>query len=121
MSWFATELTHHDEEVHKHKRGQAEGHQTWESLCFLVAARAWATIWSDKRVTITMQSDNMSALSLAARLKSNVSPILAKETALVHSGTAFQPRYLHVPGVLNLSADALSRLTEPGGGYVVPQ
>ena len=68
-----------------------------------------------------MKSDNMAALSLAARLKSKVSSLIAKETALVYSSASFQPRYVeHVPGVLNFSADALSRLSDPNGDYEVP-
>ena len=121
VSWFASELTHHDEAIHKQSRGEAEGQQNWEALCVLVAVRCWATRWLDKRVSITMKSDNMAALSLAARLKSKVSSLIAKETALVYSSASFQPRYVeHIPGVLNYSADALSRLTDPSGGYEVP-
>ena len=116
VSWFASELSNHDETIHKQQRGQAEGQQTWEALCVLVAVRCWASRWMDKRVSINMKSDNMAALSLAARLKSKVSSLIAKETALVYSSASFQPRYVeHVPGVLNFSADALSRLSDPNG------
>ena len=122
VSWFASQLLQEDANIHKKSLGDSAGQQVWEALCVLVAVRAWIHRWASKRVTITVKSDNIAALSMLANLKSKASPLIARELALTLSRAAFQPRFIdHVPGVMNAVADNLSRLWEPGAAFQVPE
>ena len=64
----------------------------------------------------------MAALALAAKLKASGSRgLIARELALLYSESSFEPRWtVHLPGVLNVIPDALSRLTDPSGKYEIP-
>ena len=122
ISWFATPLTRHDERIHKRRIGCAKGQQVWECLCFLVALRVWKEFWADRKLSITIRSDNLAALFLGAQMKFKASALVAKEVALEYSDTSFEPRvFEHVPGISNVLADKLSRLFEPGAGVQVPE
>ena len=58
---------------------------------------------------------------MASTLKITSSQLIAREVALELSEAAFMPRHVvHVPGVMNVWADALSRLSSPRGHYAVP-
>ena len=112
VSWFSSPVSSADEQIHGLKRGDEKGQQVWEALCLLMALRLWTKFWTDKKLNITLKSDNMAALILVARMKSNASPLIAKEVAYAMSRAAFQPRLIvHVPGVMNFIADTLSRLS----------
>ena len=121
-TYFASELTHHDERIHKARIGSDKGQQIWESLCILVALRLWRVLWMQRKVTLSLKSDNMAALVLAAKLKASGSrSLIARELALLYSESSFEPRWtVHLPGVLNIIPDALSRLTDPSGKYQIP-
>ena len=64
----------------------------------------------------------MSALALAAKLKeTGKSHLISRGLALKYSAATFLPRYVeHLPGIVNVAADALSRLHDPSGRYEVP-
>ena len=121
LSWFSSNLTKWDEERFNHKIGTDAGQQTWEALCILVALRAWKKMWATQQCSLTIKSDNISALVMASKLKITSSQLIAREVALELSEAAFMPRHVvHVPGVMNVWADALSRLSSPRGHYAVP-
>ena len=121
VSWFSSDLTHHDEVQFHHRAGSDTGQQTWEALCILVALRTWAKQWMDKQITLTIKSDNISALVMTSRLRITASRLVAKELAMTLSEASFMPRHVvHVPGAMNCWADALSRLSAPGGKYSIP-
>ena len=87
----------------------------------MVALRAWSTHWISQQTSLTIKSDNVSALVMAARLKVTSSQLIARELAMTLSEASFMPRHVvHVPGVMNVWADALSRLDAPGGSYRIP-
>ena len=44
-AFFHSDLTEHDERIHKYKIGDSRGQQCWECLTVLVATRAFAPIW----------------------------------------------------------------------------
>ena len=114
VSWFATSISDGYVAIHRHHRGDNKGQQTWESLCVLIAVRCWAKCWVNTKATITLKSYNMMALAVAAKLKSSVSTLMSKELALAFSASCFQPQFIeHVPGVFNVSADALPGLDDP--------
>ena len=121
-SWFAAPLSDHDVTIHQHRRGCSKGQQTWEALVLLIAVKLWLSWWGEVRTTVSIKSDNLAALAMAAKMKSNISGLICKELALVMARASFQPRYLeHVPGVMNFTADSLSRLWDPSGNYGIPQ
>ena len=85
----------------------------------LVAIRAFAPIWLQRKASIKLRSDNMSALTLAAKLKcTGHSNLIAWEAAMTYGKAAVQPRCIeHLPGIVNTVADALSRLSDPSMKY----
>ena len=94
ISWFSSPLTRHGERIHKRRIGCAKGQQVWECLCFLVALRVWKEFWADRKLSITIRSDNLAALFLGAQMKFKASALVAKEVALEYSDTSFEPRIL---------------------------
>ena len=109
--------------IHRRKIGDSKGQQVWESLTLLVALTLWFNYWSCSRCSFTIKSDNNSALILAATLKSSKGlNLIARETALLYCKAQFEPRFLeHVPGVMNVAADSLSRLNDPSKTYSIPE
>ena len=71
---------------------------------------------------MSLKSDSKSALSIAARLNTSKNANqIGGEIAYLYTEAAYQPRYVtHVPGVANVMADALSRLTDPTKHYQIP-
>ena len=71
---------------------------------------------------LAIRGDNKAALSIAAKLKvAKNSSLIGKEMAWIYTQAAFHPRYVqHVPGVTNVLADALSRITDPTKKYKIP-
>ena len=122
MAFFSSVLTKDDENIHHHRIGEHEGQQLWECLSVLVALKAWLHFWSQRRLSVAIQSDNLSALYMAARMKSKASPLTNKEVALIYSRASFEPRFVeHIPGIANSLANGLSRLHEPNSQYVLPE
>ena len=82
----------------------------------------WARHWLGYQCTLTIKSDNISALVMASRLKITSSELISQELALLLSEASYMPRHvIHVPGVMNAWADALSRLSDPSRKYSVPE
>ena len=58
---------------------------------------------------------------MAPKLNITISQLIAREVALELSEASFMPRrVVHVPVVMNVWADALSRLDDPRSHYEVP-
>eukprot|EP00972_Heterocapsa_arctica_P089569 13206844-Heterocapsa_arctica.AAC.1 len=95
--------------------GIAEGQQTWECLCALVALRHWAPLWRNQRCQLTVRSDSIAALTavLTAKADGPGTSLVAQELALDMAEAVYTPRLVaHLPGVANDLADDLSRLSE---------
>lgn len=122
ITYFADGITTHDSRIFGFERGDDKGQQIWESLCLLVALKTWAHEWMHRRIVLQMKSDNTGALTLATQLKGKgPRGILARELALLYSESSFEPRRCtHIPGVVNVGPDALSRLQDPSGTYQIP-
>jgi len=121
-SYFASRLSHHDETILKAQIGSDESQQVFEALVILVAFRLWIDVLREKRLLVTLTSDNTSALAMSAKLKITASTLISRELALLLSETSFQPRVIeHLPGVMNSHADALSRLWQPGANFRIPE
>ena len=70
-----------------------------------------------------MRSDSAAALTMTMHLKfPGAGPgIIARELAMVIGCATFRPDvYSHVPGLANVTADALSRRYEPGVSFRLP-
>ena len=121
ISWFSSPLTVEDEKQFGTKAGIADGQQIWETLCVVVALRLWLPQWRSKRVRVAIKSDNMTALTAAAKLKCATSPLLGRELSMLYTSASFEPTIVeHLPGAMNSMADTLSRLSEPGSRKTIP-
>ena len=69
-----------------------------------------------RRFSLTLKGDNVTALTLALRMKSPPGPLkaIAKEIAMILTKSPYRPRAAkHIPGLANPIADALSRKFDP--------
>ena len=108
-------ITAEDERILKVKKLGSEGQQVWEGLVLLAALRLWRHHWQDKRVSLQVKSDSVSALILIVKMKTSGvgTSILAREMALNIADALYEPNVCeHIPGIANVIADHLSRMTE---------
>ena len=122
-SWFSSPLSESDEEIFGHSIGSSTGQQTWECLVVLVALRLWRAEWCHSRAQLEVRGDSIAALTMVMNMKaSGRGPgIVARELALELGNAEFKPNlFSHIPGIANVSADALSRRTEPGKPFALP-
>ncbi len=104
--------------------GSSKAQQTMESLGGLVALRHWKSRWQNKNAVLHIRGDNVGALTLFGQLTthSSTNSIIAREAALDIGMTTFKPRVVeHVPGITNITCDALSRMRQPGKGILLPE
>lgn len=123
-AWFAEDLSAEDVERFSLKTGSPNGQAVIETLALLFTVRAWLPVWKGQRVRIALQADSTAALGAWNREKSNCQPInsIVRELAL----DLAENRYTfditqHLPGALNIWADALSRLGQPNSSKSIPQ
>lgn len=94
-----------------------------ESIAILIGVREWLPIWKAERAVVKIRSDSQAALG-AWRKERSTHPAMnavVREMALdLAEGKYKIDIKEHVPGRLNLWADALSRVAQPGSGAVVP-
>ena len=98
--------------------------QALEALAILVALREWAPRWTNKRVSLTVRTDNIAALTMIGRLQphSEQLGILAREVALDIAASTYSPDEVqHIPGITNTAADYLSRLHAPTSALQKPK
>jgi len=123
IEYFASKLTALDEEILAFEIGSSAAQQIVEALAVLVALRHWSGKWKLRRVLLRVRSDSMSALTsvMFCRAAGVGTAIVARELALDIAESIYRPDIgEHIPGVVNLAADALSRLFIPNGKYVIP-
>ena len=90
--------------------------QSLEALAILVALRSWKSYWINRRVQLSVRTDNIAALTLVAKMQphSEALGVIAREMALDISDSVYSPdEVLHIPGVANVAADYLSRISDP--------
>ena len=98
-----------------HLIGEASGQQVWETLCALVALRAWKQHWKESRFNLMIRGDSVTMLTIVLHMRpASSSPglgLLARELALDMAEGCYQPEVQaqHVAGRSNVIADALSR------------
>ena len=113
-----------DERILKVKKLGSEGQQVWEGLVLLAALRVWRHHWQDKRVSLQVKSDSVSALILVVKMKTSGvgTSILAREMALDIADALYEPSVCeHIPGIANVIADHLSRISEQAGAPLPAQ
>jgi hypothetical protein len=111
-SWLAVQLLPEDGERLGVTVGASEGISVLEALAILIACRTWGS----PDCSLEVRSDSAVALAASHRLKSKSSRVL--RIVLEASLDLAHERYsvfstAHIPGVTNVEADALSRLTAP--------
>ena len=123
VAWFASALDKNDEKMFQHSIGDDRGQQTWEQLCPLVGLKAWSHFWLHRRCAITVKGDNMTALYAVLKLKAPAGNgrFIARELSTLFTDAHFEPDAVeHVPGISNVTADALSRRYDPAKTWSVP-
>ena len=117
IAYFWESLTDIDFQRFGFARGDAAGQQTWEALAILIALRLWSGRWKKKRVVLTVRSDSVSALVILLKFKTKgVMPgLIAREIALDVGESVYRPQVIsHLPGIMNVVADKLSRFAQTG-------
>jgi hypothetical protein len=119
VAYFAAPLTRLDTEVFGYALGDSAGQQTWEALAPLCALRSWRTFWRHTRVRLAARGDNVGSLHMMMELKirGDGPTKIARELALELGDGAYAPEVTeHIPGLINIEADALSRRYDPSKG-----
>ena len=125
IEWLSTAWDKYDEVAVDAVIGQCSGQAIWETFIILIALRSWLHVWVREKGIVKLRSDAQAAIGAGRKLRSTRSAgmnrILA-ELALTQAAAnyLFELEFEHIPGVLNVSADSLSRLQEPGKSGTVP-
>ena len=117
QEFFASALSNLDETLFSQAIGSPDGQQVWESLAALVALRLWRPIWGRHSLTLRVKGDSMTMLSLIVNLRPSTPQLglIGREIALEYAQAVFVPVLsVHIPGVANVTADKLSRGSQPG-------
>jgi len=123
VAWFAIPLDPAIVRRLSARVGDCRWQSVWELLCIAVALRAWALHFCGGTAALRVKSDSRAALGAALRLASKaptmnqIAAEIALDTALGGISVTLAE---HVRAELNVEADALSRIYEPGAGYTVP-
>ena len=95
----------------KTKAGGSEGQQVLEALIVLAALWLWSPMWRDRRITLGVKSDSVSALIMLIKLKTDGvgTGIISRELALDIGEAICEPNVgTHILGITNRLADHLS-------------
>jgi len=123
VEYFSDAIHPMDAQVLQTEAGSCKSQQCFEALAMLVSLRLWKLVWLHSRTVITVKADNIAALTLVASMKARRGPmsVVAREMALDVACGLYSPSVAeHLPGVVNESADALSRRHQPGKTFVLP-
>ena len=115
IRWFSSPLTKELLEKFRAAVGDPAHNTLWEAVALLVGLRLWLPK-ANKRVAVRVKSDNIGALRTLLKLTSpkDAMGTVAREVALdIASGNYQVHELVHIPGVTNVAADALSRLWAP--------
>ena len=105
-------VTSDDEAILGIKAGGSEGQQCWEALVVLAALRLWSSMWRERRITLEVKGDSVTALTMLIKMKADGwgTSVIAREVALDIAEALYEPMVgAHVPGISNIIADTLSR------------
>eukprot|EP00971_Amphidinium_carterae_P288269 5722879-Amphidinium_carterae.2 len=73
--------------------------QTLESLAILAELRFWADVWQQRRVGLTIRSNNYTALWLLAKIRGRSEPLnkIARELGIALAEGCFRPDIIKHP------------------------
>ena len=118
VGYFLDQLQEEDLRRFQARRGDPAFNTVWEALAILVALRCWGPLFTHT-TGVTVRSDSHGSLSAISRLAS-ASPSLnlivaeiALDVSALPDGIAPVDRLVHIPGISNTVADALSRVHAP--------
>jgi len=124
VAWFSSDITPGDKQVLSiGDQPNSSDQQVLEALALLVALREWSVHWRDRRVQLSVKSDNVAALTMVCKMQphSERMAIIARELALDIGMSSVSPDdAVHIPGIANVAADILSRLNQPGKVTPIP-
>ena len=115
VQYWADCITAQDEIVWRAERNVSKHMALWELLTIVVSVRVWAPFLRGDLAEIRVQADSLAALGAAVKLTSPVPVLneLAMELALALESIGAEVTLgEHIRGILNVEADALSRLYE---------
>ena len=97
VSWYASPITHDDENFLGVEKGNGNCQQVLECLNMLLALRTWKSFWCTERVRLEVRSDNIGALTLVMSLKEFTKAMnqVARELALDLGDAAYKPEHRH--------------------------
>ena len=116
IAYFADDITEVDAEHLGHAANDQSGQSTFEAFALLVASRVWSHLWRQRRVRLSLRSDNLGALAVFSAIKGAAGGmnLVAREFALDCGDGAYEPEVIaHLPVVVNATADVLSRKNDP--------
>ena len=116
VEYLASSLKEADLERVGLQLGDPAGQQVWESRGVLAALRLWASRWQNRRVRRTVIGDSIAMHTTVLHMKADSQNLglIAREGVLDTAESAFEPDIgVHIPGIANDLADALSRKTAP--------
>ena len=120
---FSEAVSAEDQDILSVTVGSPDGQQVLEAMALLIALRTWRPRWIHARAAVAIRGDNVTMLTMIAKLKSRggALSVIAREIALEVAAAAYRPFLVeHVPGVANGVADALSRKAQPGKVWTLP-
>ena len=124
VSYFAEPVADYGRAILKIRPDPScEDQQVLEALAALVALREWSTFWCGERLVLTVRTDNVATLAMVAKMqpKSSRLSLIAREMALDCCQSTLGPDLVqHIPGIANITADALSRKYQLGKGFNLP-
>jgi len=97
-----------------HKIGSPDGQATWEALAVLMGLMAYGPLCQQAQLGLRVRGDNMAALCLMQKLCSGtkvLNAIGAHVSLYADKHELSEVLTEHIPGVWNVEADALSRLS----------
>lgn len=106
-----------------HAEPTSRDQQALEALAVLASLREYSQFWKSERITLCIRTDNIASLCMLAKMQPH-SPqlgIVARELALDISDATYSPDIVeHIPGIVNIGADALSRMSDPNKEVTLP-
>ena len=123
LSYFSSRVSEEDCQILDIQHGCNTAQQVLEALAALVALRTWCPLWVNRRISLNMKTDNMTALALVQTLKAKGPSLatIARDMSLDMGTSAYEPDIVeHLPGVMNKCADELSREFEPDRKFTLP-
>ena len=128
IAWFAEQIDPEWEDYLSIRVGDPAGQAALELLALLAAGRLWLSAPEPgaPAPAAVIRSDSRAAIAAALKMKSSTAAMLkvAREVAMDKACKQYDfsiSDWGHLPGILNVWADAISRLEHPSGKYVIPK